>query len=215
MFSLSVLRLQASFANFIIVSFLKNIAKHSLSDKELVELYKQSEDLSVLGELYQRYMELVYGVCLKYFKEPEVAKDSVMQIFEELVSKLKKHEVDNFRGWLHQVAKNHCLMQLRTPKNMKTVEFKTDLVQSEENVHLNGILEKEENFKRLEYCISTLINEQQQAIRLFYIEEKCYKEIVAITGLEWNQVRSFIQNGRRNLKICMEKNEVGSRRSEV
>lgn len=197
------------------MSFLKNIAKHSLSDKELVELYKQSEDLSVLGELYQRYMELVYGVCLKYFKEPEVAKDSVMQIFEELVSKLKKHEVDNFRGWLHQVAKNHCLMQLRTPKNLKTVEFKTDLVQSEENVHLNGILEKEENFKRLEYCIGTLINEQQQAIRLFYIEEKCYNEIVAITGLEWNQVRSFIQNGRRNLKICMEKNEVGSRRSEV
>jgi RNA polymerase sigma factor (sigma-70 family) len=197
------------------VSFLKNIAKHSLSDKELVELYKQSEDLSVLGELYQRYMELVYGVCLKYFKEPEVAKDSVMQVFEELVSKLKKHEVDNFRGWLHQVAKNHCLMQLRTPKNLKTVEFKTDLVQSEENVHLNGILEKEENFKRLEYCIGTLINEQQQAIRLFYIEEKCYNEIVAITGLEWNQVRSFIQNGRRNLKICMEKNEVGSRRSEV
>lgn len=197
------------------MSFLKNIAKHSLSDKELVELYKQSEDLSVLGELYQRYMELVYGVCLKYFKEPEVAKDSVMQVFEELVSKLKKHEVDNFRGWLHQVAKNHCLMQLRTPKNLKTVEFKTDLVQSEENVHLNGILEKEENFKRLEYCIGTLINEQQQAIRLFYIEEKCYNEIVAITGLEWNQVRSFIQNGRRNLKICMEKNEVGSRRSEV
>lgn len=190
------------------MSFLKNIAKHSLSDKELVELYKQSEDLSVLGELYQRYMELVYGVCLKYFKEPEVAKDSVMQIFEELVSKLKKHEVDNFGGWLHQLAKNHCLMQLRTPKNLKTVEFKTDLVQSGENVHLNGILEKEENFKRLEYCIGTLVNEQQQAIRLFYIEEKCYNEIVEITGLEWNQVRSFIQNGRRNLKICMEKNEV-------
>lgn len=190
------------------MSFLKNIAKHSLSDKELVTLYKQSEDISVLGELYQRYMELVYGVCLKYFKEPETAKDSVMQIFEELVSKLKKHEVDNFRGWLHQVAKNHCLMQLRTPKNLKTVEFKTDLVQSGENVHLNGILEKEENFKRLEFCIGTLISEQQQAIRLFYIEEKCYNEIVEITGLEWNQVRSFIQNGRRNLKICMEKNEV-------
>jgi RNA polymerase sigma factor (sigma-70 family) len=197
------------------VSFLKNIAKHSLSDKELVELYKQSEDVSVLGELYQRYMELVYGVCLKYFKEPETAKDSVMQIFEELVSKLKKHDVDNFRGWLHQVAKNHCLMQLRSPKNLKIVEFKTDIVQSGENVHLNGILEKEENFKRLEYCISTLISEQQQAIRLFYMEEKCYNEIVEITGLEWNQVRSFIQNGRRNLKICMEKNGVGSRRSEV
>ncbi|MGZ8524236.1 MAG: RNA polymerase sigma factor, partial [Chitinophagaceae bacterium] len=85
-----------------------------MPDKELVDLYKQSGDLSVLGELYQRYMELVYGVCLKYFKDPETAKDAVMQVFEELVSKLKKHDVENFRGWLHQVAKNHCLMQLRT-----------------------------------------------------------------------------------------------------
>ncbi len=186
------------------MSFLKNISHNSLTDKELVALYKESGDLTVLGELYQRYMELVYGVCLKYFKEPERAKDSVMQIFEELVSKLKKHEVENFRGWLHQVAKNHCLMQLRTPKNLKTVEFKTDLMQTEENVHLNGVLEKEENFKKLEYCIGTLTNDQQAAIRLFYLEEKCYNEIVEITGQEWNQVRSFIQNGRRNLKICME-----------
>lgn len=186
------------------MQFLKNISPGSLTDKELVTLYKESEDLAVLGELYQRYMELVYGVCLKYFKEPETAKDSVMQIFEELVSKLKKHDVDNFRGWLHQVAKNHCLMQLRTPKNMKIVEIKTDIVQNEENVHLNGILEKEENFKKLEHCIGTLTSDQQQAIRLFYLEEKCYNEIVEITGLDWNQVRSFIQNGRRNLKICME-----------
>lgn len=189
------------------MSFLKNISTGSLSDKDLVDLYKESGDMSVLGELYQRYMELVYGVCLKYFKETEAAKDSVMLIFEELVMKLKKHEVENFRGWLHQLAKNHCLMQLRTPRNMKTVEFKAELVQSEETVHLNGVLEKEENFKKLEYCIGTLTAEQQEAIRLFYLEGKCYNEIVAITGQEWNQVRSFIQNGRRNLKICMEKAE--------
>jgi RNA polymerase sigma factor (sigma-70 family) len=187
------------------VSFLKNISASSLTDPELVALYKRSGDLTALGELYQRYMDLIYGVCLKYFKEPETARDAVMQIFEELVIKLKKHEVENFRGWLHQVAKNHCLMQLRTPRNLKTVEFKTELVQSEENVHLNGVLEKEENFAKLEYCLGTLTNDQQAAIRLFYLEGKCYKEIVEITGQEWNQVRSFIQNGRRNLKICMER----------
>lgn len=165
--------------------------------------------MKVLGELYQRYMELVYGVCLKYFKDPETAKDAVMQIFEELVSKLKKHEVDNFKGWLHRVAKNHCLMQLRTPRNLKTVEFKTELVQSEENVHLNGVLEKEENFKKLEYCLGTLAADQREAIKLFYLDGKCYNEIAEITGQDWNQIRSFIQNGRRNLKICMEKNESG------
>lgn len=189
------------------MSFIKNIQDNSLSDKELVSRYKDTGDLAVLGQLYQRYMELVYGVCLKYFKEPEIAKDGVMHIFEELVTKLRKHEVDNFKGWLHQLAKNHCLMQLRTPRNLKTVEFKTELVQNEENVHLNGVLEKEENFLKLEYCIGTLVEEQGQAIRLFYLEGKSYHEIASTTGRDWNQVRSFIQNGRRNLKTCMEKNE--------
>lgn len=172
--------------------------------------YKRSDDLAVLGELYQRYMELVYGVCLKYFKEPETAKDSVMLIFEELVLKLKKHEVENFKSWLYQLAKNHCLMKLRTPKKLKTVELDLALMQNEENVHLNGVLEKEENLRKLEYCLSTIADEQKKVIQLFYLEGKCYNEIVDITGYEWEKVRSLIQNGRRNLKICMERVEVGS-----
>ena len=193
------------------MSFIKNISSSELSDRELLTRYRETGEMAILGELYQRYMDLVYGVCLKYYKEPEAAKDSVMQIFEELVSKLKKHEVENFKGWLHQVAKNHCLMQLRTPRNLKTVELKSELVHNEENVHLNGVLDKEENFKKLEYCLGTLTNDQQAAIRLFYLEGKCYNEIVEITGQEWNQVRSFIQNGRRNLKICMESRETAAK----
>jgi RNA polymerase sigma-70 factor (ECF subfamily) len=189
------------------LAFLKNISSTDQSDTELVLVYRQSGDLKVLGELYQRYMELVYGVCLKYLKESELAQDAVMQIFEELVSKLKKHEVENFRGWLHQVAKNHCLMQLRTPKNLKTVALPPLLMQNEEDVHLNGVMEKEENFQKLEKCIASLSDEQRTMIKLFYLEGKCYNEIVEITGLEWNHVRSSIQNGRRNLKLCMEKKE--------
>ena len=185
------------------MTFLKNISNPQQSDTELVLLYKQSADLTVLGELYQRYMELVYGVCLKYLKDPEASRDAVMQIFEELVVKLKKHEVENFRAWLHQVAKNFCLMQLRTPRNLKTVELPASLMQSEENVHLNGELEKEENFQRMEKCMGTLSDDQQQMIKLFYLEGKSYNEIVAATGQDWNQVRSLIQNGRRNLKLCM------------
>jgi RNA polymerase sigma factor (sigma-70 family) len=187
------------------VTFLKNISTNSLTDGELVWQYKKSGDLEALAQLYQRYMDLVYGVCLKYFKDSERAKDAVMQIFEELIAKLRKHEVENFKSWLYQVAKNHCLMQLRTPKNLRTVELPDSLMQSEQDVHLNGVLEKEENFQKLEYCMATLSEEQRKAVQLFYIEGKCYNEIVELMGQEWNQVRSFIQNGRRNLKICMEK----------
>jgi len=193
------------------LAFLKNISPTNQSDTELVLAYRQTEDLKVLGELYQRYMELVYGVCLKYLKDSELAQDAVMQIFEELVSKLKKHEVENFRGWLHQVAKNYCLMQLRTPKNVKTVALPPLLMQNEEDVHLNGVMEKEENFQKLEKCIASLSDEQRTMIKLFYLDGKCYNEIVELTGLGWNHVRSSIQNGRRNLKLCMEKkSEVGS-----
>jgi RNA polymerase sigma-70 factor (ECF subfamily) len=190
------------------LTFLKNISTTNQSDATLVLAYRESGDLKVLGELYQRYMELVYGVCLKYLKDPEQAQDAVMQIFEELVLKLKKHEVENFRGWLHQVAKNYCLMQLRTPKNLKTVEIDPSLMQNEEDVHLNGVLEKEENFKKMERCMASLSDEQRMMIKLFYLDGKCYNEIVEITGYGWNHIRSAIQNGRRNLKICMEKGVV-------
>jgi len=190
------------------VIFLKNIPGDSLTDTELVSVYKKTADLKVLGQLYQRYMDLVYGVCLKYFRESEKSRDAVMNIFEELILKLKKHEVENFKSWLYQVAKNHCLMQLRTPRNLKTIELPDSLVQSDENVHLDGVMEKEENFQRLEYCLTTLSEDQQKAVRLFYMEGKCYNEIVELMGQEWGQVRSYIQNGRRNLKICMEKKKL-------
>lgn len=188
------------------LEFIKNISPAAEnSDQDLIALYKRSKDLSVLSELYQRYMELVYGVCLKYFKEPERSKDAVMNIFEELVQKLQVHEVSNFKSWLHTLTRNHCLMQLRTPKNLKTTSFSPDYMQSEEIVHLNGIFEKEEQFARLEKCMDRLPEQQKRSVALFYIEQKCYEEIVEITGYEWNKVRSYIQNARRNLKICMEK----------
>jgi len=190
------------------LSFLKNITHTSLTDAELIALYKSGSDLQPLGVLYNRYMDLVYGVCLKYFTDQEKAKDAVMNIFEELVVKLKKHDVDNFRGWLHMVSKNHCLMELRTPKNLKTIELPESIMQSEDNVHLNGVLDREENLEKLEYCLTTLSDDQKQAVRLFYLDGKSYNEIVQIMGCEWNQVRSLIQNGRRNLKICMESREL-------
>lgn len=187
------------------MAFIKNIPTNELPDKELVALFRTSRNMEVLAVLFQRYMDLLYGVCLKYLKQPETAKDAVMQIFEELVVKLPKHEVDNFKSWLYTLAKNHCLMQLRTPKNLKTTEFNPDSMQLEEEMHLNGIQLKEENLQKLERCLETLSIEQKKSVELFYLQNKCYKEIAEETGIEWNKVRSFIQNGRRNLKICMEK----------
>jgi RNA polymerase sigma factor (sigma-70 family) len=157
-------------------------------------------------------MELVYGVCLKYVKDTEDARDCVLNIFEELITKLKKHEVENFKSWLYQVAKNHCLMRLRSEKGKTPVKIDMAFMQSEENLHLNGELDNESNFKQLEYCLGQLTPEQRRGIELFYLEGKCYNEIVELTGMEWNKVRSYIQNGRRNLKICMDEKKLENER---
>lgn len=189
------------------MSFIKNINSSAATDQELVQLYKQDGDIRILSELYQRYMDLLYAVCLKYLKDPETAKDAVMAIFEELISKLLKHEVSNFKGWLYVVAKNHCLMLLRSQRQMPLVHDQ-EIMQLTENLHLNGVLDKEKHLVQLEKCIETLSPDQKQTVQLFYLQEKCYKEIAGITHTEWNKVRSLIQNARRNLKICMEKNGV-------
>jgi len=188
------------------VAFIKNIPS-LISDYELIEKYKASADLAPLGELYQRYMELVYGVCLKYLKDPEEAKDCVLNIFEELVSKLRKHHVENFKGWLYQLTTNHCLMKLRK-KKIIPVNIDFSNVHLQENEHPSLVFEKEENFKQMEYCLGQLSALQRQVIELFYLQDKCYKQISEAMGMELNMVRSFIQNGRRNLKICMEKKAI-------
>ena len=187
------------------MTFLKNILS-SQSDAELAQQYKSDGDINVLGELYGRYMEMAYGDCLKYFKEPEEAKDAVINIFEELVIKLKKHEVNNFKSWLYRVAMNHCLMKLRSKKSGRVVEIDESFMQTDIFSHQEDIDEKEMKLNALEKCLETLPSLQKQSIFLFYTEKNCYNEIAEKTGLEWNKVRSTIQNGRRNLKICMEQN---------
>jgi len=187
------------------VAFLTNIPAHTHTDDVLVATYKSGGDLQVLSDLYQRYMELVYGVCLKYLKDEEDAKDAVLNIYEELILKVKKYEIQHFKSWLYQLAKNHCLMKLRAAKKFSKASIDVSLMQNEDPVHLNGVMEKEENFKHLDFCLAQLVPDQKKVVSLFYLESKCYNEIADLTGIEWKKVRSFIQNGRRNLKICMDK----------
>ncbi len=189
--------------NFIALAFIQKIFSAE-TDRELVAQYRNEGDMDALGEVYQRYMELVYGVCLKYMKEPEEAKDCVLNIFEELVTKLKKYEVDNFKGWLYQLSKNYCLMKIRSDKKYPA-HVDADVMHLPENIHPDNEMKKEEDLGSMEYCIEQLPEDQKQAIQLFYLKEKCYKEIAETTNIDINKVRSFIQNGRRNLKICMEK----------
>jgi len=192
------------------LTFLTDISPHkddpdAPPDQELIAAYRESSDLKILARLYQRYMDLLYGVCLKYLGEGEAARDAVMEIFEELSQKLLKHEVTHFKGWLYTLARNHCLMQLRSSGRVKIHPFDPEGMQTADDWHLREKMEQEAQLDRLSSCIEGLSAEQRTAVRLFYLENKCYKEIETITGTDWNKVRSLIQNGRRNLKICMQR----------
>ncbi len=187
-----------------VLEALRKISAPQRTDEELLAAYKLHRQQEVLAELFMRYQDLIYGVCVKYLKDQDAAQDAVMNIYEELVKKLHNHEVENFKSWVYVLSRNHCLMDLRKQKKMPTTEFQPEFMQSADFIHLDTALEKEERLNSLENCIEQLHEEQKLSIKLFYLEQKCYNEIVEQTGLEWNKVRSLIQNGRRNLKICME-----------
>jgi RNA polymerase sigma factor (sigma-70 family) len=177
-----------------------------LSDVELVAHYKESGDLALVGVLYNRYMTLVYGVCLKYLKERDESKDAMMQIFEKLIVSIKEHEITHFKSWLYVTSRNHCLMALRARKGKNFERISPDFMENGLLLHLDEEPEIESNLTKLEKCIEHLVSEQRDCVTLFYMQQKCYREIVQITGFDDNKVKSYIQNGKRNLKLCMERN---------
>ncbi len=192
--------------------------RSDLSDETLLARYQAGGDLEVLGQLYGRYTELVYGVCLKYLRDEPAAEDAVMAIFEELVNKAREHDVQNFRSWLYVLAKNHCLMQLRKEKRNPTINYEPDRMHSIDPRH-HSMETAEENGQEahLRECLQQLSDAQKRCITLFYYEGHSYQEIAELLPERLGKVRSHIQNGRRNLRLCIEKkveDERGNERTE-
>jgi len=178
------------------------------SDEDLLTGYINEKSLDLLGILYERYMPMVYGVCLKYYKERERSQDAVMGIFEKLVTELDRHKVENFRSWLYVLTKNYCLMELRQINSersgVRSLE-KEEKFFMENDYELHPIDRNDNNIdKALEYCIDRLKDEQQKCIRLFYYESRSYREIADLLRMDELKVKSLLQNGKRNLKICLE-----------
>jgi RNA polymerase sigma-70 factor (ECF subfamily) len=172
-------------------------------DAALLQHYRQTGDMALLARLYERYMVLVYGLCLKYLKDEELSKDAVMQIFEQLPSKINRYQVQQFKSWLYALSRNYCLMQLRSDKKHQH-ENLDDVMELAENMH-PVYEDMQHDNGALERCKKKLPLSQRTSIDLFYMEELCYKQITDITGYSLNEVKSYIQNGKRNLKICLEK----------
>jgi RNA polymerase sigma-70 factor (ECF subfamily) len=189
------------------LKWLKNKEK---SDKELLDAFQRSGNIDLLGILFERYMHLIYGVCLKYLKNNDDAQDAVIEIYEKLGRELLEKQIDTFKPWLYVVTKNHCLMELRKQQSQlkKEKEYEKNeltFMESTQTMHLNNERwEPEEMDKRLQECLGKLREHQRACIELFYFKELCYQEISDDLKIDLKKVKSYIQNGKRNLKICIE-----------
>jgi RNA polymerase sigma factor (sigma-70 family) len=176
--------------------------KH-LSDQDLLDQYFETKDNNLLGILLQRYTLLLLGVCMKYLKNEEAAKDAVQQIFLKVIHELQRYKVQYFKSWLYMIARNYCFMQLRKHGIENVTEINENIV--EEPTSRANEIEKERLITMMESSLAELNNEQKTCVTLFYLDKKSYQQISEETGFNLMQVKSFIQNGKRNLKLLVEK----------
>lgn len=184
--------------------FKRNISK--LSDEELLTHYIKSGDTEYFGELYNRYIPLLYGLCLKFLQDEDRAQEAVMQLFEDLLPKMGNYEIKVFKPWLYRVGKNHCLQLLRKENKEISLDYSINVMESDEFLHLLSEEENsEEQLKALHHCLKQLPEEQRLSITRFFLEEMSYADVAEQTGFTPNNVKSYIQNGKRNLKNCIKK----------
>jgi RNA polymerase sigma-70 factor (ECF subfamily) len=177
-----------------------------MTDQELLNQFYQDHDNEWLGALLQRYTLLLLGVSMKYLKNEEEAKDNVQQIFLKVIQELQKYRVEYFKSWLYMVAKNHCLMRLRDKHGKITAELNERLSsRADEETDLGSLTDNEHTLELMEAALTELNPEQQQCVSLFYLQKKSYQQVSDETGFTMLQVKSYIQNGKRNLRLLIEK----------
>jgi RNA polymerase sigma factor (sigma-70 family) len=175
-----------------------------MTDSELLELYYADKDPEWIGRLLERYTLLLLGVCMKYVKDENEARDCVQQIFLKVLTEVSKYHIEYFKSWLYMVAKNHCLMRLRDNGKKGTKEIKEQMLVHTEP-EKEELIKNEQTYDLLEDAIAELSEEQRQCVILFYLKKNSYQQITIKTGLSLLQVKSYIQNGKRNLKIILER----------
>lgn len=174
------------------------------TDDELLEQYRETGDSESFGQLYNRYIPLVYGLCLKYLQNEDQSQDAVMEIFENLLPRVRGYDIKVFKTWLYSVVRNHCFHVLKENKREIIVDFDSSVMESEQILTLLSEDIEKEHEDALNYCMARLSEPQRISIDKFFYEEMSYADIVALTGYDLKSVKSYIQNGKRNLKLCIE-----------
>lgn len=183
-----------------------------MTDNELLARYYATHDAAWLGHLLERYTLLLLGVCMKYLKDEHEARDAVQQVFLKVLTDAGRFKIEFFKSWVYMVAKNHCLMKLRGASGRRVDDIDEHphaVIQEERD---DELLANEQTYELLEEALAELGPEQRQCVTLFYLEKKSYQQVSEQTGFTAMQVKSYIQNGKRNLRILLERKLKATRR---
>ncbi len=181
-----------------------NPDKSTRSDQELLEQFYSDHNNEWLGLLLQRYTLLLLGVSMKYLKNEEEAKDCVQQVFLKVIQELHKYKVDYFKSWLYMIVKNQCLMKLREKQARPVDELCEKMAAPAEEPVKDELLQNEQTLQLMQDSLQELSMEQRQCVTLFYLQKRSYQQVSDETGFNLLQVKSYIQNGKRNLRILLE-----------
>ena len=178
------------------------------SDEELLQHYKKSGNKEVFADLFKKHVKVVYGTCLFYLQDKDEAQDATMQLFEKLMLDINNREIDNFKGWLSFVVRNHCITLIRknksNTKNIKSYyEFEYEEPDYDKEEKISGVSD-DVLLENMKLCLPKLKENQRICVELFYLKNKSYQEIANETQFTLNEIKSFIQNGKRNLKLLLE-----------
>ncbi len=198
--------------------FLKKKNTPVTDDAELLLLYRNTKDLFYVGELFKKHSKTVLGTCLFYLEDKEEAKDAVMQIFDKLIVELKVQEIDYFKAWLGFVTRNYCISFIRKRKSTQSrmaayYEFEKQESDYDTEVKIAKVSDDELAEQLLQVSMEELKEQQRNCIVLFYLQNKSYQQISDTTGFSLNEVKSYIQNGKRNLKLLIEEKQTALKKS--
>lgn len=182
--------------------------KEYSSDEELLKHYKQSGNKELFADLFKKHVSVVYGTCLFYLQDKAEAQDATMQLFERLMLDINNREIDNFKGWLSFVVRNHCISLIRKnksyQKNMKSYgdfEYEDTTYETEEKIQA---VSDDVMLEQMKLSLPKLKEGQRVCLELFYLQNKSYQDIANETKYTLNEIKSYIQNGKRNLKLLLE-----------
>lgn len=173
-------------------------------DEFWIRAYFQSGDSEYWGRIFEKYKKRIFLRCLTLLQDNEDASDLTSETFIKAHENIQKYDMKRpFFPWLQQIATNLCIDLLRRKtiiqftQTDEKIEFHSaeDVTKKVENRELGDTILK---------ALKSLKNHQKRCFCLFYIHRKSYKEIAELTGYSYNDVRSYIQNGKRKFKLVMQ-----------